>query len=470
MANLDHFLILWDEQFHALVAKNLVADPLKPVLYSNPILEYDYRNWAGNHIWLHKQPLFLWQMALSLKLFGYNALAVRLPSVILHAVAVLMIFRIGKICSTERTGFYGALFFAIAFYPLELVSGRFSTDHNDLSFLFYVTASFWAWFEYQRSKKLQYLILTGLFSGCAVLVKWLVGLLIFAIWFLTIGINDKKNWIKLKSYVPMLTAFSISLLVFVPWQIFILWKYPVESNFEFAYNTKHFFEAIEGHEGDIWFHFRALKEILGSGVVIPYLYLLGLIVFVKNMNSNVYRVATVSAIAITYIFYSLAATKMTSFCIIVCPFAFLGLANLIDSAIIFLNSKIKSKKFELVFIPVVLVLMCFFLIRINKIENNHTDLNPHDHTNRKAELEEMILIDKLKAQLGNENYVVFNICGRWKGHIPVMFYTDYIAYDIIPTEIELKKIDLKKYKIAIVDNGMLPDYIKNRSEIVKVDF
>jgi hypothetical protein len=70
MANLDPFLILWDEQYHALVAKNLMQNPLVPKLYANPLLEYDYRNWTGNEIWLHKQPLFLWQIALSLKLLG----------------------------------------------------------------------------------------------------------------------------------------------------------------------------------------------------------------------------------------------------------------------------------------------------------------------------------------------------------------------------------------------------------------
>lgn len=260
-ANLDHFLILWDEQYHALVAKNLSFDPLKPMLYSNPLLAYDYKDWTGNHVWLHKQPLFLWQMALSLKLFGYNALAVRLPSIILHALAVIFTYRIGKIVANERIGYYGALFFALAYYPLELVAGNGTTDHNDISFLFYVTASLWAWFEYQHTKNKYYLVLIGLFAGCAVLVKWLVGLLIYAVWMVTIGINDKQNWFKRKSYKPMLGAFLISLLVFLPWQIYILIYFPLEANYEFAYNTKHFFEPIENHGGSMWFHIKVLNNI-----------------------------------------------------------------------------------------------------------------------------------------------------------------------------------------------------------------
>lgn len=468
IANLDHFLILWDEQYHALVAKNLTLNPFKPTLYSLPIIEYDYRDWTRNHVWLHKQPLFLWQMALSLKLFGFNALAARLPSIILHAIAVLMIYRIGKIAANERTGYYGALFFAMAYYPLELVAGMYSTDHNDLSFLFYVTASVWAWFEYQDSQKTIYIILIGLFSGCAVLVKWLVGLLIYAIWVITIGIPESQLWLKLKSYRPLLISFFISLLVCIPWQVYIFVNYPLEAKYEFSLNTKHFFEPIEHHGGDVWFHFNALYDIYGSGNAVPYLYLIGIIFLLKNTQNKMYRYAVLFAILITYVFYSLAATKMTSFCIIVSPLAFLGLGSLVDSIAQFIFSKINKAKFESIFRPIILISVCAFLLNLTKIQSYHTDWKPNDNCNRQAELKEMEFIEKLKNRLGKENYVVFNANARLNGHIPIMFYTDYIAYDIIPNEKQIEQVELKKYKMAILDNGRLPEYIKKREEILKI--
>ncbi|MEO6901825.1 MAG: hypothetical protein ABI315_01565 [Bacteroidia bacterium] len=58
IANLDPFLVLWDEQYHALVAKNMLINPFKPILYRDTVIPYDYTNWTANHIWLHKQPLF----------------------------------------------------------------------------------------------------------------------------------------------------------------------------------------------------------------------------------------------------------------------------------------------------------------------------------------------------------------------------------------------------------------------------
>jgi len=125
IALLDPYLHTWDELFHALVAKNIMNNPFQPVLYKNPIFNYDYKLWTDNHIWLHKQPLFLWQIALSMKFFGINEFSVRLPSVIMHAIILIFIYRIGKISLNSKIGFYGALFFSLTYYPLELISGKY---------------------------------------------------------------------------------------------------------------------------------------------------------------------------------------------------------------------------------------------------------------------------------------------------------------------------------------------------------
>ena len=105
MALIDPFVHIWDEQFHALVAANMSETPFHPKLYRKALLAYDPSDWTANHTWIHKPPLFLWQMAMSIKIFGINALAVRLPSVILAALMVPAVYRIGKICGSARTGF-----------------------------------------------------------------------------------------------------------------------------------------------------------------------------------------------------------------------------------------------------------------------------------------------------------------------------------------------------------------------------
>ncbi len=100
----DQFLHPWDEQFHALVAKNLLHDWWRPVLRANPVLPYDYRAWANNYVWLHKQPLFLWQMALSLKAVGISEVAVRLPSALLGTLFVWPVYRLGRLAASASVG------------------------------------------------------------------------------------------------------------------------------------------------------------------------------------------------------------------------------------------------------------------------------------------------------------------------------------------------------------------------------
>jgi 4-amino-4-deoxy-L-arabinose transferase-like glycosyltransferase len=200
MASLDPFLHTWDEQFHALVAKNLMEYPLRPMLRVDPIMPYDIHAWCCNHIWLHKQPLFMWQMAIAMKIFGVNEIAMRLPSVIMGTLSILLIFDIARYWAKNNTvAYFSAWLFTFSFYSLELTSGRQGMDHNDVAFAFYITASLWAFTKYIGSDHLiKWGLLLGLFVGCAILNKWLTGLLAFGGWGLYMLLEKKlrTDWSK----------------------------------------------------------------------------------------------------------------------------------------------------------------------------------------------------------------------------------------------------------------------------------
>ncbi|MGL5890168.1 MAG: ArnT family glycosyltransferase, partial [Bacteroidia bacterium] len=356
----------------------------------------------------------------------------------------------------------------LAYFPLEMVAGKYATDHNDLIFLCYVTASFWAWFEYSNSQKHFWLIFIGVFAGCAVLVKWLPGLLVFGTWFISLGVDNRKNWFTLKSYLPILFSAAIAFAVFLPWQIYIFNAFPLEAKAEYMYSLRHFSESIEGHGGPFWFHFTALKDLYGSGFLVPVFLVLGLFFLIKKSDKKIFSATIITAIVFTYGFYSFAETKMIAFCMIVSPFFFLGLGALVDTVIQFLKRKIKYNHFESIFRPVALLTVCFFLLNFNKIRNYHTNWKPHDNCNRIGDLNQMAFNAKLNAQLGNNNYVVFNAGVRVGGNISVMFYTNYVAYEFLPTEKQIAEVKSKNYKIAVYDNAALPEYILNDPEIVKI--
>jgi 4-amino-4-deoxy-L-arabinose transferase-like glycosyltransferase len=467
MALLDPFLNTWDEQFHALVAKNLISHPLIPTLYDHPIIPYDYIQWNGNYIWLHKQPLFLWQIALSLRIFGLNEFAVRIPSVIMMSVAPLFIYRIGKISLNERIGFYGALLFASSYFVHELCTGFPPSDHNDIAFLFYITASIWAWVEYEKSQKKYWLILIGLFSGCAVLTKWLAGLLVFSGWSLSI-IFDKERRKSFASYKAIGLSLTVCFAVFIPWQLYIMHAFPKESSYEYGLNAKHFFKVVENHGGDALYYFDNLRKVYGEGQLVPFAILFSLFFFYRSISENKFKIAFFSFLILVYSFFSLAATKMIAFCFIVSPFIFLSLAATLEKILSFVKAKLFKKDVYRNFVTtLVLSLLLWANLNLHRIAYKHTMyIKPNDNDKRIAKVYDAAFIKTLKGYLPSDDYVIFNC--KPERSISVMFYTPFISYDKTldyNTYVELKN---KKVKLAVIDNGKLPVFLKNDLSVIKI--
>jgi 4-amino-4-deoxy-L-arabinose transferase len=141
-AGADLALHPWDERYHALVAKNLIAHPLTPTLRVDPILEYDYRNWASNHVWLHKPPLALWMQAASMRVFGVHEWPMRLPSLLFSTGAVLATYALGRLLISPPVGLVAAAFHAVHGFSVDLAAGRRATDHVDTLLLFTVESGF----------------------------------------------------------------------------------------------------------------------------------------------------------------------------------------------------------------------------------------------------------------------------------------------------------------------------------------
>lgn len=310
MASLDPFLHDWDERFHAVVAKNMLLHPLAPMLHA-ALLPYDYKSWCCNHIWLHKQPLFMWQMALSMKLLGVNEVALRLPSALLGSLVLYPVYRLGQLLLGADTGYVAALLAAFAFYQLEQTSGVVGMDHNDVAFAAYVTASIWAYYEYRSSvRPWRWLVLVGMFAGAAVLCKWLVGLVVYAGWGVAILQSAPRRWAE---YGRLAASLAVATAIALPWQLYSAWRFPLESAYERAYNTRHFLEPLEGHDYPWYYHFAMLPTHYGA-----LLALMALGVGLLWRRGQLGRIIPVLAIVVVvYVFFTVAATRMYSYTYVV---------------------------------------------------------------------------------------------------------------------------------------------------------
>lgn len=368
-ALIPQFLSPWDEQFHAVVAKSLLDNPLKPILFGEKY-HWELADWSANHIWLHKQPLFLWQIALSYKIFGVSLLSLRIPSILMHAATVLFILSIAKRYLNQFLAFIVAVLFAFSDFQIGMVSGVIGMDHNDVAFTFYVTSSFWAWINYHESKKMKWIIWIGLFSGGAILCKWLVGLIVYAGWGIILLIKDRK--IK-RAWTDISLSFLITLMVSVPWQIYCYIHYRKEFLYEMNYNSRHFTQAIEGHAGDAMFHFDSINNLYGDGIFFKILILSGIILLLLMgiIKRNYYFIFASSIFIIIYTFFTLAQTKLVGYTAIVMSIGYIALVfhlSFLTRLKSFLDKFLKPFRLKLLMISVSIFTL-FFFFRTERVIN-----------------------------------------------------------------------------------------------------
>jgi 4-amino-4-deoxy-L-arabinose transferase len=459
-ALLDPFLNLYDERFHALVAKNMMDHPFKPTLYDDPVINMAYDRWDRYHIWLHKQPLFLWQIALCFKIFGVSEYSLRLPDIILGIGVVLAGYRTGKILFGERVGYLTALFIISSIYNIELIAGRQMLEHNDFSFMAYNSLSIWALTEYHYSGKRKWIYFIGLFSGFAILCKWLAGLLVYFGWFVLKALN--KNF-KLRENKDILLSLCITILIALPWQLFTIIRYPVESSMAQYYNFQHIIIPLDGHAGTIWYHFEKINLLFGNIAI--FLITPAFIISFRRMPDRKFPLSLISMVIFTYLFFSLVQTKMPSFPVIVSLPVFVALAGLVDFCIDFFNRIMKKQWLNIVGTTAMILLVFFVRFDINKLHAKHSIAMKENSHSR------MLLHNKqiLKSLELPGNAVIFNVKGQH--YIESMFYTGLPSYQMIPSLDQCLDLISKGRAIAIFrPSGIsLPDYIVNNKSVIIIE-
>lgn len=461
MILLDPFLNDWDERYHALVAKNLITHPFKPMLWADPVLEYNYQAWCCNHIWLHKQPFFLWQMALSMKLLGVNEWALRLPSALMGAVQVLLIYRIGGNLGRRSLGYLAAFFFALSYFQLEQTSGQMGREHNDVAFAFYITAGFWSLSEYFKTGEKRFLMLVGLFSGIAILIKWVVAFLIFGGWGLAV-LGRKGERFKFSRYKEIATAFGIALLVALPWQLYIFWQFPRESAFVYGFHGSHLFEAFDEHTGGMFYYFEHNNWMYGDWSWI--LILAGMGFFIWKVKSSLFKTVCLSALGLVYTVFSIAGTKSISYVFVMNFVIFLFLAALVLGVVDLLKDRVGARGKQISKIVFFLLSVGFGFLTLQHwhIESKHVHGEgvPRDRKIHNTEIYRKL------DELVPEGYVIFNCFEAQEA----MFYSERTCYFWLGPE-EYQKLKAKGVKMAAFQDHKypVPHYLKEDPEVLIIE-
>jgi 4-amino-4-deoxy-L-arabinose transferase len=425
----DLYLHTWDERYHALVAKNMIEEPFKPMLYTDPVLPYDYKEWSGNHIWLHKQPLPLWSMALSMRVFGVNEIALRIPSILLSVLAIWFTYIIAGYFFDKKTALLAAFLHSINGLIIEITAGRVATDHIDLFFLVLTELAVVFLVLYLRKEKFVYVILSGIAIGLAILSKWLPAMIIIPLWI--IMLYQRVTFPRLS--VIILVLFAMATAVALPWQLYIYSRFPLEAKWESYFNILHV-TMVTGNMGGPWYyHFEYALRIWNELIIIPFVWLIYQLFYNKNKKDK--YLALFVWIIIPYIFFSCVQTKMQGYLLFTGP----ALFSITASCFFDLNNLRHQLKY-----PVILFIVMIVMI-VLPIRYCIERVKPFEKRIRKPQWTKDI--QELKKNIVPQKTIVFNS----DHYIETMFYTSAIAYRVLPDSAQLKKIQKEGYKIIITN-------------------
>lgn len=315
----DDFLHEWDERFHALVAKNLVAHPWRPTLVERPALDFGPASWCCNHIWLNKPPLPLWLMAGSLWLFGLSEWAVRLPSLLLSLGAIGLTFAMGNALFDRQTGLIAAFLHSINGKLIELAGGRISSDHVETCHIIVFQCAMWFVIRDWQGRLRHAPLWIGLFTGLTFLSKWLPAGLIPAIWALGALSLGRPVFEVLKKG---LLAGVVALAITLPWLAHIWLNFPAESRSIFQILFRSSTEITENHAGPWYFYLDAMRVMFGEAIYLPLAG--GIWYLVRHFPKlPLNAVALASWIALPLLLFSASTTKRDTYLLIAAPAFFL---------------------------------------------------------------------------------------------------------------------------------------------------
>jgi 4-amino-4-deoxy-L-arabinose transferase len=429
----DPYLHSWDERFHALVAKHLSSHMLLPTLYDHPVLYADYRNWTSSSVWVHKQPLPLWAMALSIKLFGLSELGLRVPSVLLSTLAVYLTFQIcRKLFHSERMALLAAFLHSINGLIIEITSGRIATDHIDLFFLVFIELGIFFSVQYIPKRNIVNCLLIGLSMGLAILSKWLPALIILPVWAILVFDRTKIRELLIHGTLILLA----SACVFLPWQLFIYSHFPLEARWEAGFNMKHITEVLDGQNGGRLYYF---SKAMISGhefilVIMAWLfYRLLMIKFDRRIT------ALMVWIMLPILFFSCAETKMQAYTLFTLPAIFMLVAYFMDTlAGMRPEEKPKARFIQFILLLCIALPVRYAIERIKPFEPLETD--KMEMTRERKDLQRKSF---------RSNLVLFND----SNYIETMFYTNLTAYPKMPDEAEIDTLKLKGFRFLILPHN-----------------
>jgi len=325
------YLGKWDERYHAVVARHLMDHPLEPTLFEHPLNEVPPDRWLESHVWLTHPALAMQLMALSMSVLGVDEVAMRVPSVALSTLAVLLTFLLGRRLLGPSGGLVAAGFHAWHESSALWAGGLRSADHVDklMGFLVElgVLVALWAADKNEPPHPSRWgrAALVGAITGLAFLTKEAAALVCPAVFFFAllsslVRQGNPRSFRRWSSVVALPTlACGVAALVVLPWYLHLARAFPPEFAWLRGRSLHYFLEPVDKHSGSWTWYLRNLTYDYGWLAPVPLLAFVGHAFWRRREWLPV-----VGWFLLTYVVYSLAATKMRGYVLPAAPVVFVS--------------------------------------------------------------------------------------------------------------------------------------------------
>lgn len=240
-----------DEGLHASIAQEMVerGDWLTPHFMGEPFFD--------------KPILYFWCQALSLRLFGMNEAAVRLPGLTFGLLGAVTTGLIGWRMFGRTTGWVAGIFYGTMILPVALAQAA----SHDVAIIPCINLAILFLWESQRAESKPaaagYVVAAGFLLGLTVLTKGLIGVALVGTAY-GCYVLVTRRW-SAGVCLHGLTAFAVAVLVALPWFIAVEIEHPGFLHYFFI--QRHilgFATSTQLHGEAPWWYY--LPILLGGGL------------------------------------------------------------------------------------------------------------------------------------------------------------------------------------------------------------
>jgi len=299
-----------DEGLHAAIAQEMNArgDYVTPTFLGEPFLD--------------KPILFFWAEALSLRVFGRNEAAVRIPPLLFGLFGMIAVAALGRALFDEKAGLAAGIAYGTMLLPLG-VSEVAVHDIGLVGFMCIACWCMWRIAEPSASvasasvasafrRKSMLVVLAGVCLGLSILTKGLVGVVFTGIFAACLAVYRPAAIVRLA--IALAIAGAIALLVAAPWYIAMERAHPGYLHYYFVErHLQGYLTATQRHAGrPFWYY---VPILLGGALPwTPYLF-----VAAVSARQHPLRVVVWSWFGLGLIFLSIGESKLVTYALPLFP-------------------------------------------------------------------------------------------------------------------------------------------------------